>query len=135
MNFEPKSRNLDTFVPDNLLAGDFPIVTTEITIEQGQNLKRGSLLGKKIEGGKWVLSATVTDDEAQTPIEDGSQFPRVILSTDIDASAADRVAVAYKTGQFNRHAVTLGAGHSIESTEDFLDQRGLYLVDAVRGDI
>lgn len=35
-----------SFVPDSLHAGDFPIRTEKVTLESGQTLQRGALLGK-----------------------------------------------------------------------------------------
>lgn len=38
--------SVDSFSRDNLLAGDFPIVTEEITLLMGENRTRGTMLGK-----------------------------------------------------------------------------------------
>lgn len=49
----------ESLVQDNLIAGDFPIVTEQCTILNGQNLVRGTLLGKITKAaGTPVLTGT-----------------------------------------------------------------------------
>lgn len=106
-------------VPDPLLAGDFPRVTTEVTILAGQNLARGAVVGRVTASGKYVLSASAAGDGSQTPVG--------ILVQDTDATAADKNASIYRTGEFNQAAVILGAGHTVSSIRDGLEAKQIYL--------
>ena len=127
--YGPKSETIGSFTPDNLQAGLFPVITETVTIKNGENLKRGSLLGRISESGKYVLSHT-TDSDGTTAIEDGSEEPRGILAGDVDASSGDKTGVMYKTGQFNSGSVTIGRGHTVSSVQDVLDFRSIYLEKA-----
>jgi hypothetical protein len=101
----------ETFTPDSLIAGDFPIVTKAVTVAQAAGaLARGTILGKLTSGGKVVMQNTAASD--------GSQNDYAVLVEAVDATAGDVVAAAYLTGEFNQAALvcaTLGAA-SREST-------------------
>lgn len=90
----------ETFTPDNLLAGDFPIVTGTVTIASGQVLPRGAVLGTVTATGKHLL--------CDTAAVDGSQDPTHILAEDVDASLADVEGISYLTGEFNEEQISLG---------------------------
>jgi hypothetical protein len=107
------------YVPCNLLAGEFPRVERLVTIVSGQNLTRGSVLGKITASGKFTLSLTASGD--------GSEIPDAVLAEDIDASAGDAQAVVYFSGEFNTKALTLGAGHTIESISTPLRSKNINL--------
>lgn len=108
-----------SYAPDTLLAGEFPRVTAVGTIASGQNLTQGAVLGKITASGKFVLSLSGAVD--------GSETPDAILAEDCDASAADRKAVVYLSGEFNTTALTIGTGHTAASIKDGLRARGIYL--------
>ncbi|RYZ89677.1 MAG: head decoration protein [Proteobacteria bacterium] len=95
MGYAPDFRKQAEYQPLDLIAGDFPLKTETVTIEAKQNLRRGAVLGKKAESGKYVLSAKLGGDDK--PIADGSEKSRCILAFDIDATNGDTVTVAYKT--------------------------------------
>lgn len=109
----------ESYSPDNLLAGGFPIVTTEITVISGQNLVRGAVLGKITASGKYNLSLSAAGD--------GSEVPIAILSEDCDASGGDKVAIAYLTGEFNEDAITIGTAHTVASIRAGLRDLGIHL--------
>lgn len=116
----PSFGNEDTYSPDNLLAGDFPVATEEVTIESGAGaLTRGTVLGKKTATSKYWKSASAAGD--------GSETPTRILAQDVDATAADVVATVYQTGEFSQRAITLGTGHTVASVKDGLAARGIFL--------
>ncbi len=48
----------NTYQPDQLLAGDFPIIRRPGVIAAGQKLSRGSVLGELTAGGQFKLSAS-----------------------------------------------------------------------------
>lgn len=95
----------ETFTPDSLIAGDFPIVTKSVTVAQAAGaLVRGTILGKLTSGGKVVKQNTAASD--------GSENDYAVLAEDVDATAGDVVTTAYLTGEFNAAALvcaTLGA--------------------------
>ncbi len=113
MGYAPDFRKQAEYFPVDLIGGDFPLKTESITLEAKQNLKRGAVLGKKTESGKYVLSAKFAGDDK--PIADGSEKPTRILAEDIDATNGDTVTAAYKTGSFYFGGISFGKGHSIES--------------------
>ncbi|MDH5528379.1 MAG: head decoration protein [Nitrospirota bacterium] len=104
---------------DNLIAGDFPLVTDAETLIAGQNLVRGAVVGKITVSGKLTLSAAAAVD--------GSEIPYAILAADTDATAGDSPCVAYKTGEFSEGALTLGVGHTLAAIKDGLRDRGIFL--------
>lgn len=118
----------DVFVPDQLIAGRFPLVTDTITLVSGQNLARGAVLGKITSSGKYTLSLSASSD--------GSQVPSAILADAVDASGGDKLAGVYLAGvylagEFNANALTIGASHTAASIKDTLRDAGIYLKTAV----
>lgn len=73
--------------------------------------------------GKYRLSATASTD--------GSQRPKRILVDDTDATAADKKAGAYRTGEFSKTALTYGAGHSAATVAAALEAENIYLRDTL----
>jgi hypothetical protein len=59
---------------------------------------------------------------------DGSQVPDAILAQDCDASGGATEALVYIRGDFNESALTLGAGHTVDSIREGLRQKGIHLV-------
>lgn len=58
---------------------------------------------------------------------DGSQRPVGILVGDVDATAADKAASIFRTGEFNEAALNFGAGHSVSTVRDALEAQNIYL--------
>lgn len=108
-----------TFVPDSLIAGDFPIRTRKVTILSGQNLQRGAVLGVVTASGKYKLTAAASSD--------GSEAPSAILAEDVDATAADAEGVVYISGDFNEEKLILGAGVTIDDIKEPLRALNIYL--------
>lgn len=113
----------DSLTPDNLLVGEQTTRTQAITLITGQNLLRGSLLGKITASGKYTLSLSASGD--------GSQTPDAILVHDTDATASDKITIAYFTGGFNENRVTFGTGHTISSTKEGLRIKDIHLISAI----
>lgn len=117
-------RTEGTHTPDAIIAGNAHLlVGRQVTILSGQNLKRGAVLGKITASGKYTLSASGASD--------GSQTPDLILAQDVDASAADKPALAYARGDFAASALTLGAGHTAASITEGLRAKGITLLPIV----
>jgi len=109
---------------DNLIAGDFPIVTKEGTLLTGQNLTRGTLLGRVTASKKYVKSLAASSD--------GSEVPTAILAEDKDATSEDKKVMIYLTGEYNDNKVTFGTGHSAASTRDGLRAKSIFLKTPVK---
>lgn len=108
----------ETYTPDKLIAGDYPIVTDIVTIDTGV-LVRGTCLGKITATGKYVI---VNDANA-----DGSQAPVCILAEDVDATSADVNALVYLSGAFNESAVIFGGDDTAATHRAALRDLNIYL--------
>lgn len=95
--------------PNHIIAGEHPLVHQPVTIAEGQNLKRGAVLGRVTSGGKHILSASAASD--------GSQTPKCILAEDVDATDDDVVGPAYFSGEFAQEELTYGTGHTATTVE------------------
>ena len=113
----------DTQTPDQLLIGEQAVFSKQVTLLSGQNLTRGAVLGRITASQKHTLSASAAGD--------GSQTPDAILAHDCDASAGDKVTVAYFTGGFNQNRIILGAGHTIASVREGLRIKDIHLISAI----
>jgi len=109
----------ETFTPDKLIAGEYPIVTDIVTIDTGV-LTRGTCLGKITATGKYVIC-----DSAGT--DDGRRTPVAILAEDVDATSADVQAVVYLSGSFNAAAVTFGGTDTAATHRAALRDLNIYL--------
>lgn len=113
-----------TYVPDALIAGNHHLLAgRKVTIASGQNLVRGTVLGKVTSGGKYIASLSAASD--------GSQTPDLILAEDCNASAGDQPAMAYSRGDFNASALTIGAGHTAASITEGLRSKGVVILPGI----
>ncbi|MBT8085964.1 MAG: head decoration protein [Woeseia sp.] len=113
-----------TYAHDNLIGGDFPrAVTRKETLNSGQNLTRGAVLGKITTGGDLTLSLSASGD--------GSETPFAILAADCDASGGDTECLVYIAGNFNEAALTIGTGHTADSIREGLRGIGIIIQPAV----
>ncbi len=107
-----------------LIVGPDDPMSRQITLLSGQNCVRGTVLGKVTASGKYVKSLSASSD--------GSQTPAVILAEDCDASAADKMTVAYFGGVFDENALTLGTAHTVASIREALRDVGIKLQSSVK---
>lgn len=116
------------FIPDKLIADNaVPITTKGIQIAAGQGvLKRGTLLGTD-DGGSYRVTGS-TGEEADSEI--GCDC---ILTEDVDAQEQDVIAAAYITGMFNREAVLLAEGASLNDYETELRKLGIFFKTVQEG--
>ena len=110
------------FTPEDALVLS-ETVSRQITLLAGQNLKRGSVLGNVTASGKYALSLSASSD--------GSQAPVVILASTTDATAGDKVTVAYFGGTFDENACTYGAGTTPASAREPLRDVGIFLQSSI----
>jgi len=115
-----------SFTPDNLFAGhEIPVLVKGVTLEAGQGeLKRGTVLGKVTATGKYKAVNSAN--------EDGSEVADCILADDVDTTAGDVTAVAYKTGYFNRKALVFGGDDTADTHEQTLRMLGILLSENVK---
>ena len=114
----------ETYVPNNLVAGDTQLVSDSVTIASGNDIVRGAVLGKITTGGKFTLSKTASTD--------GSEEPYAVAAEDVDATSGDVTGVpVFIKGEFNAKALTLGTGHTADTVKDGLRAVGIYVKDTV----
>ena len=109
--------------PDQLLTGNFPDIIEGEIILSGENLVRGTVLGKVTASGKLI--------ELDIAAVDGSQNFFGVLAEDTDASAADKVAPVFKSGQFNEDALILGGATTIADIKDAARALNCYIQPTV----
>jgi hypothetical protein len=107
------------FTPDNLIAGEFPRVSRHVTVTGNTMLPIGSVLGRITDDGRYQLS--------KAKATDGSENPDVILAENVDTTDGDQQALVYLAGEFNIHALHLGEGHTIDSIQESLRLRSIFL--------
>lgn len=116
---------LDTFTPDNLIAGnEVPLLTKAVTLQGGQGVvKRGTVLG--------IITATGLAVPVNNANADGSQNADCILADDVDTTGGNVVAEAYRSGHFNRKALVFGGDDTVADHEARLRELGIFLSDNV----
>ncbi len=115
--------NSEVYNYDNLMADD-DYETVSGTLISGQNLTRGTLLGKITASGKYTLCLSASSD--------GSQNPDAILVKSTDASSGDATCEVYVGGEFNQNAITFGTGITAVTAFDGLRQKGIVLKSALQ---
>jgi hypothetical protein len=108
-----------TYVPDQLSAGSFPVVIDVGVIASGHNLKRGAVLGQITASGEYLLSVAAATD--------GSEAPKVVLEEDVDTTAGAKAAPIRLTGQVAGSQLTLGAGLTLAKAKADLRQFCLFI--------
>lgn len=100
-------KDLGTSTVDNLLAGEFPRVGILATITGG-SYEKGTVLSKS--DGKYTICSTE---------------PEAILAETVDASAEDKQAVIYLTGEF--HLSALKASVDVATLTDKLRNKSIFV--------
>lgn len=107
---------LVTHDPGGLIAGDFPVQHRAVTIATGAAHVRGEVLGRVTASDKYILSASAAADGSQTPV--------AVLAEDVDASAGDKIAPVYFTGEFAADQLIFGAAHTADTVDASWRQTG-----------
>lgn len=113
------AQQAETFAPDRLIAGDFPIVTRSVTIAVNQTIQRGHLLGRITATGHHVISLAAASDGSQTPV--------AIAADNITTGGSTATTGVFETGEFDEAAVIYGTGHTAASVRGALTVRGIHL--------
>lgn len=85
----------ETYIPDQLIAGDLKIVTDSVTINATESLRRGQIMAMDTATGEWAAW-----DAA------GTGEPAGILVDDITDPTGPVTGGIYLTGQFNGNCTT-----------------------------
>ncbi|MDO5574429.1 MAG: head decoration protein [bacterium] len=88
-----------------------------VTIASGQGkLTRGTILNLNLTNNKCVIGGSAVGTAAY------------ILAEDVDATSADQIAEAYRSGDFARNALTVKVSTTLSMTdEENLRSKGIYL--------
>jgi|SRR6185437_6689047 len=116
----------EAYIPDQLIAGRFPLVTDSVTLTNISStgaLKRGTVLGVITASGKYGIALSASAD--------GSQTPNAILADDADPTGGDVVAGIYLSGEFNTNAMTFGTGITIANSKATLRDASIFLKTSV----
>lgn len=116
-NEQPAYTSEGVYTPDDLVLDTSTLQSDSIVLATGQNLSRGTVLGKITASGKYVKSLSDATD--------GSETPDAVLSEDCDATAADTTTLAYSAGYFNSNALILGASHTLASIKETLRAKNI----------
>lgn len=129
MATELYTQSVDSVSFDNLFADHIiDVLTKGVTLKAAQGVvKRGTVVG--------IITASNLAVAVDSTKADGSQLADCILSDDVDtgiAGATDNiVAVAYRTGHFNRKALIFGGTDTADKHETYLRELGIFLKDNI----
>jgi len=113
-----------SMVRDNLVIGSYQPKTMEVAIVNGGGaLVRGTVLGQITTGGKYQKCAIGAID--------GSAVARCILAADVDATLAEKKALAYVDGEFNENVLTFGTATDAEDVREPLRSVGIVISASV----
>ena len=89
----------ETYVPDQLIAGNLKLVTDSVTYLSGASvIPRGTLVGRITASGKFIASVSGASD--------GSQNPIGFAADAVDVTGGDATGPVYLMGEFNQNAIT-----------------------------
>lgn len=98
--------------PDELLAGNFPIVTEPIILASGTNYPRGAALGRLTGVTNYILSDPTK--------EDGSEKIVRVLMDPVDATDEAMPGIGALSGDFNNGVMTFGGS---ATAADFTEEK------------
>lgn len=120
-------QQIGTCEADNLIiSGKFQRDAVSVTIASGEGvLSRGTVIAMSSATGKCViLGTTAGEDETLTPYG--------IICDEVDATSADAVTTAYRTGHFNKEALIVDDNYTMtDADEAALRNGGIYLDSAM----
>lgn len=87
-----------------------------------------------IVGDKFTITVAAGSGKFKVSLAaavDGSAEPDAVLAETIDATSADKVALAYFRGDFATGGLTLGTGHTVASITEGLRRKGITLLPSM----
>lgn len=108
-----------TYVPDQLAAGHFPVMIDAAVIATGQTLKRGAVLGQVKNTGEYLLCKPAATD--------GSETPAAVLDQATDTTQGARAAPIRLTGEVLASQLTLGEGLTLAQAKAALRALCLFI--------
>jgi hypothetical protein len=119
-NYHPGAGQIGTFTPDNLLCGGFRGTPKSVQLKHGVNYVRGSILQESTTAGIFEL---VADDTKAVYV--------LMEDRDLSAATSAKAGVVHMTGEFNKSAVTIGAGATLAGVTKTLEKLNIYLRDSM----
>lgn len=110
---------VNTYTPDNLIAGDFPVIHDPIPLAADLDLKRGTVLGKITATGKYTTSLSGASD--------GSQTPTAVLAEDVVTGEEGGTGIGILSGEVLGDALIIGESHTVATVKAALRQVSIYV--------
>jgi Bacteriophage lambda head decoration protein D len=110
------------YVSDQLIAGQYPIVTDTCTLQSGK-LPRGAVLGQITVSSNVILSVRTAGD--------GSQTPCFILADDADATGGPVSVGVYLSGEFTASSLILDASWTVAQVKAALRPQNIYVKSSI----
>jgi hypothetical protein len=117
-----------TFTPRILIAGDYPIKTIPVTLLAGSVYKRGAVLGSITASGASDKERIFSIVNSGVNPADGTQYPKCVLSDDVDATGGNAPGIAYETGEFNEDLLSFGGNDTADTHRDALRALSIFMV-------
>lgn len=112
---------------DTLIAGDFPQVMKLVKVTGGDLLPRGAVLGRIHTDNHCGGEDRYKFLSEHANCNDGSAMPDAILAQTIDTRCGDQYAYVYLAGEFNKEAVFIPKGQSMEDVTHILRKRSIFV--------
>ena len=99
------------FNPTSLFAGGDDFEHRLVTVLSGQNLKRGTVVGRITASDKYKLATAGASDGSQLAATFG------VVAADVDASGGDTVAPVYFQGEFAFEMMTVDSSFTFATLD------------------
>jgi len=113
----------ETYIPDQLIAGNLKLISNSVTNASGQLLRRGTVMGLVTTTGFYTVATSAATD--------GSQNPCAILADTSDATAGNVTAGVYLMGEFNANSLILGAGMTLPTVTSALRLLAMFVKNVI----
>lgn len=113
-----------TYVPDQLIGNNLPLVTDTVMVSGTAPLERGTVLGQVTASGEYVLSVKTASD--------GSENPSAILVDYTDPTSGAVSAGIYQMGMFNQNRIIFDASWTVAELKDALRPLSIFLRDSLQ---